>query len=302
MIIFDNISLSTIRSGKGECIHLRFIGVSGNPNNIIIDSGPTSTAGEFRNLIREILAKGEKLDCLIITHYDDDHIGGILKVGDPGFQDIYFNAYTGTEETENLSATQNQRLFRSLASAKIHSSVLAGDRIAIDGAEIIIHSPTKEKLSGAMVKMRGADAQLSTISDWSKAFDELMDDQYPSSDTSIANRASIVFTFNYRSAKLLFCGDAWEDSIPGGEYDLVKLPHHGSIRNISDALLSRLAAKQFLICTDGISHPNKKTIAKLIQKYGCITVYSNYSWWMNGFLMKEDMKYIENESLTLVNI
>lgn len=301
MITFDNLSISTIRSGKGDCIHLRFVGVSGNPHNIIIDSGPTSTAGEFRNLIRTILAKSEKLDCLIITHYDDDHIGGILKVGDHGFQDIYFNAYSGAEETENLSAIQNQRLFHSLPSTKVHSSVLAGDRIVIDGAEIVIHAPTKESLARAMVKMQDADVQLSATSDWGKPFDKLMEEQYPSSDTSIANQASIVFSFEYQATRLLFCGDAWADSIPSGKFDIVKLPHHGSIRNISDELLSGIDTKMFLICADGTSHPNKKTIAKLLRKYGSITVYCNYSWWVNGFLLKEDMKYIENGSLSLRN-
>ena len=47
-------------------------------------------------------------------------------------------------ETENLSATQNQRLFHSLDRSKIHSSVLAGDEIAIDGARIIVHAPTSD--------------------------------------------------------------------------------------------------------------------------------------------------------------
>lgn len=301
MIIFDGISISTIRSGKGDCIHLRYIGDSGTPHNIIIDSGPTSTAGEFRRLLRGILVKGEKLDCLIVTHYDDDHIGGILKVGDPGFQDIYFNAYAGAEETGNLSAVQSQRLFHCLPTAKVHSSVLAGDKIEIDGAEIIIHAPTEDMLRRAKVKMKEAEVQLSAISDWSKPFDELMGEQCSGSDTSIANQASVVFSFEYKSTRLLFCGDAWTDSIPCGKYDLVKLPHHGSSRNISDALLSGLDTNTFLICADGTSHPNKKTIAKLIQKYGCITIYSNYSWWMNGFLMQEDMKYIENGSLSLIN-
>lgn len=134
MKVFKNVFLSTIRSGKGDCIHLRFIGDSATPHNIIIDSGPTSTAGEFRKLLSVIKATGEMLDALIITHYDDDHIGGILKVGDPGFQDIYFNAYDMTEESANLSALQNQRLFHSLPTEKIHSSVLAGNVIRMDGS------------------------------------------------------------------------------------------------------------------------------------------------------------------------
>lgn len=106
----------------------------------------------------------------------------------------------------------------------------------------------------------------------------------------------------YAGIRNLFCGDAWAENIPGGKYDLVKLPHHGSIRNISDALLSRIQADTFLICADGTSHPNKQTIAKLLQQYGNISIYSNYSWWMNGFLMTDDMKYIKNGNLKLLII
>ena len=80
----DNLTISTIRSGKGDCVHICFIGSSGQPHNIIVDSGPTSSAGEFRNLLTSIIRSGETLDALIITHYDDDHIGGILKACDPG--------------------------------------------------------------------------------------------------------------------------------------------------------------------------------------------------------------------------
>ena len=31
-------------------------------------------------------------------------------------------------------------------------------------------------------------------------------------------------------------------------------------------------------------------------------IYSNYSWWMNGFLMTDDMKYIKNGNLKLLII
>ena len=274
----DNLTISTIRSGKGDCVHICFIGSSGQPHNIIVDSGPTSSAGEFRNLLTSIIRSGETLDALIITHYDDDHIGGILKACDPGFTEIYFNA------------------------SKIHSRVLAGDEIAIDGARIIVHAPKPEMLSRAMAKMEEANAQLASVSDWTCSLDDLMAKPYPSSDTSIANQSSIVFTFEYAGIRNLFCGDTWAENIPGGKYDLVKLPHHGSIRNISDALLSRIQADTFLICADGTSHPNKQTIAKLLQQYGNISIYSNYSWWMNGFLMTDDMKYIKNGNLKLLII
>ena len=297
MINFDNISIDTIRSGKGDCIHLRFVGDAGIPHNVIIDSGPSSTAGEFRRLIASIISTGESLDALFITHYDEDHIGSILKIGDPGFRDIYFNAYDGAEQTGNLSATQNQRLFHILPTANVHAAVLAGNVIELDGAKITIHAPTEKMLSRAMQKMKEADVQLAAVHDWKNSLDELMTKPYPCSDASVANQASIVFTFEYGSQRLLFCGDAWEENIPGGKYDLVKLPHHGSIRNISDDLLSKLEADVFLICADGTRHPNKQTVAKLLQRYGRITIYSNYSWWLNGFLNAEDMKFIQNGQL-----
>lgn len=292
-MILNNITLSTIRSGKGDCLHLRF-----NGHNVIIDSGPTSSAGAFRNLCDAILATGERLDALIITHYDDDHLGGILKVGDPGFHDIYLNAYDGVAENENLSAAQNQRLFHMLPSTIVHPNILSGELIEIGGAKLTVHAPTEEALSKARLKMKDADVPLGAVVDWGFSFDELMERNYPSPDASISNLASIVFTFEYGDSKILFTGDAWDESIPAGSFDIVKLPHHGSARNVSDELLRRLDTDAFLICADGASHPNKQTIAKILKIKGKTSIYSNYDWWLKGFLKPEDMKYITNGKLS----
>ena len=292
MIEFNNLWISTIRSGKGDCIHLRFVGLSGLVHNIVIDSGPTSTAGEFRKLNEAILAKGESLDILLITHYDDDHIGGILKVGDLGFHEIYFNACDGTEESDNLSSFQAQRLFKTLPSSIVHSSVIKGNVVELDGAKIIVIAPSNDNLSSAMKEMKAV--QLAGVSDWNNSFDYLMEKVYPQGDSSISNRASIAFIFEFASARILFCGDAPADSIAAGlisvqHFDLVKLPHHGSIRNISEKMLDLIETHNFIICADGTAHPNKQTIAKLLKHYGSITIYSNYSWWMNGFDSTSDM-------------
>lgn len=291
-MIYKDLTLSTIRSGKGECIHLSF----GN-YNLIIDSGPALAAGAFRKLCESIMTNGESINTLIITHYDGDHIGGIIKVGDTGFHSIYFNAYDGIIENENLTAEQNQRLFHMLPSAIVHSSIVAGDMIEIGDAIITVHAPTNAALSRAKKLMKEEDKLLGVISDWCFSLDELMERPYPSQDKSISNQASIVFTFEFGSCKFLFTGDAWNDSIPGGKYDLVKLPHHGSARNITDEMIKRLDTNTFLICADGTSHPNKQTIAKLLRLKDKITIYSNYDWWMKGFLKAEDVKYIDSGKL-----
>lgn len=302
MITYNRISISTIRSGSGDCIHFRYIGDSGNPHNIIIDSGPTSSAGEFRSLIDKVKKSKEPLDAMFITHYDDDHIGGLLRIGDLGFKSYYFNAYDGNKQTCNLSASQNQKLFHILSESDVHNQVLAGDFFEIDGAKIYVHAPTKDMLSCAIEMMQEKDSLLSFISDWEFSLDDLMRNDISSKDSSVSNKSSIVLTIEIGSNRFLFCGDACPDSIPRGEYDLIKLPHHGSIRNISDDMLSRIKADSFLICADGTRHPNKQTIAKLLAYYGKVTIYSNYSWWLNSFLKSEDMRYIQSELLKFVKI
>lgn len=291
-MLFNGLALTATKTGKGDCIHLRF-----NGYNLIVDSGPASAAGEFRKLCESILSSGENLDALILTHYDEDHIGGILKTGDLGFRNIYFNAYDGKEENGNLSAGQNQRLFHLLPNTVVHPSVVAGNVIEVGNALITVQAPTQEALFSAKTKMQEADALLAAVSDWGTSFDELMERPYPSRDASVSNQASIVFTLEYKNSKILFTGDAWSDSIPAGEFDLVKLPHHGSARNISDNIISSLNTNSFLICADGSSHPSKQTIAKLIKLKDRVTVFSNYDWWMKGFLLPDDMKYINCRKL-----
>lgn len=289
----EDLIIKPIKSGKGDCIHLRY-----NGYNLIVDSGPTSAAREFRKLCESILINKESLDALIITHYDDDHIGGILKVGDLGFQNIFFNAYNGITENGNLSANQNQRLFYMLPDAVVHSSIHAGNMITLGGATLTVHAPTVTALSRAMKRMQEADVPLSGASDWAFPFDELMERNYPSPDTSISNQASIVFTFEYGDNRILFTGDAGTDSIPAGSFSLVKLPHHGSARNVSDEMIKKLDTNNFLICSDGTSHPSKQTIAKLLRFKEKVHIYSNYNWWMKGFLNPEDMIYVNSGKLT----
>ena len=63
------------------------------------------------------------------------------------------------------------------------------------------YAPKPEMLSRAMAKMEEANAQLASVSDWTCSLDDLMAKPYPSSDTSIANQSSIVFTFEYKTRK-----------------------------------------------------------------------------------------------------
>ena len=100
------------------------------------------------------------------------------------------------------------------------------------------------------------------------------------SDDSLKNGSSIAFLAEFDEKKMLFTGDAYAtillDSIkrylPGCEplyLDLFKIPHHGSIGNISKKLLERIRCSTYLISANGAyhKHPDEIAIARII-KYG----------------------------------
>ena len=61
-------------AGKGDCIRIRF----SESHNIFIDTGVMRFAPSFKRICDQIQSCGETLDALILTHADDDHIGGML--------------------------------------------------------------------------------------------------------------------------------------------------------------------------------------------------------------------------------
>ena len=103
-------------------------------------------------------------------------------------------------------------------------------------------------------------------------------------DTSHANGSSIALLLEYPATKpevrLLLAGDAWasvlETSLasvlkPGARLSLngFKLPHHGSVANISEALLERLKCSNYLISTNGaiFGHPHARCVELLLKTH-----------------------------------
>ena len=104
------------------------------------------------------------------------------------------------------------------------------------------------------------------------------------SDTSRANGSSIALLLEYPASqpevRFLLTGDAWapvlEASLdrllaPGARLavDGFKLAHHGSVANISEALLARLQCANYLISTNGaiFHHPHARCVELLLKSH-----------------------------------
>lgn len=105
------------------------------------------------------------------------------------------------------------------------------------------------------------------------------------SDNSLANGSSIAVLLEYPADKpqvrLLLAGDAWpsvlEASIDvlqpkaGSRLALtgLKVPHHGSVANLSASFLGKLRCKNYLVSTSGavFRHPHARAIGLLLSEH-----------------------------------
>src|SRR5689334_3242539 len=69
--------------GCGDAIHIRFLGSDNQVHNILVDGGVENGnvyRVRLRKKLEQVIANGECIDLWIITHIDDDHIGGVLRL------------------------------------------------------------------------------------------------------------------------------------------------------------------------------------------------------------------------------
>jgi len=97
-------------------------------------------------------------------------------------------------------------------------------------------------------------------------------------DTAVLNGSSIAFYLEYKGKKLLFLADSHPDIICSnlielaklgvleGGFDLVKVPHHGSAKNMTSELAELIRSQKYLISTNGMthSHPDFEAMAKIL--------------------------------------
>lgn len=116
-------------------------------------------------------------------------------------------------------------------------------------------------------------------------------------DASAANGSSIAVLLEYPASaptvRLLLAGDAWpgvlETSIASllGDparrlaLDAFKLPHHGSVANLSASLLERLSCSHYLVSTSGalFRHPHARALDLILERHagpGRPTLHFNY--------------------------
>jgi beta-lactamase superfamily II metal-dependent hydrolase len=234
-------NLTFYQSECGDAAKVSFIGNDGKQHHIFIDGGYERT---FRNSIRsdveKIMAQEEVIDCWIVTHIHDDHIGGVKKYIDyiksGEMKDIVSSWIYNAPRFENYpqslrsdvsvakSIGQGDMVYDYLVSkGKVSAFDFTNETKSIDfhGLKIIFLTPTKEKLADLrelynINDMRPfqnkeddkvSDAVAATQHDYSKKVSEFNINDFKE-DTNVENGSSISFIIEYNGKRILWLSDA----------------------------------------------------------------------------------------------
>ena len=192
-----NVTIKFIDVGQGEAILIAL-----PEKTVLIDAGPTGSAPKIAQVLQEL--GRNKIDYLVATHPDEDHIGGMA--------DVISSTQIGTIYAPNK--TNNTATYRKFLAAIQNNNL----QITLAEAGTIIDQTDSYKLEIL----------------WPKK-----DANFP--DT---NDYSIIIKLTIGTKTFLFTGDAPTsailDSNPG-HIDVLKLSHHGSRTGTTEQLVRKLS-------------------------------------------------------------
>lgn len=218
-----------IDSGPGECFE-----------NV---QGPISTPGPLRELLDGMIDRGESFDLTILTHVDDDHIGGLLKACEHEhyrgilLKNVWFNsgklmaAAFGFDQAPPESDITIPDISSVKTSIKqgvsldalldMHSMskrklIMAGDEHDFPHGTITVLSPTRAQLERLLRKWEKEDPSLKTSAsktDYDYSLDELCANDLFEEDSSVHNASSIAILLKTHEAKVIFLADSYPSTI-----------------------------------------------------------------------------------------
>ena len=141
----NEIEIEVLPANEGDCI---LITIENEDMHILIDGG---TAETYRNYLRSRLIQlrneGKKIDLLIVTHIDNDHIGGIIELlkengtnTNPkiiGIDNIWHNSYRHLqfEKNQTLGKAEKNILYKIIDNGEVSSNYNSGNNSAISAIQ-----------------------------------------------------------------------------------------------------------------------------------------------------------------------
>ncbi|WP_047237658.1 ComEC/Rec2 family competence protein [Chromobacterium subtsugae] len=304
--------VNAIQAEQGDALLVSY-GEASQPRHLLIDGGPAGTESTLVDVLKHSRTEGRlRLEVLVITHYDLDHIEGVIGLlqNKPDWleiADIWFNGFHHLRSTDRLGPSEGDTL-SDLISAGGYPWNDAFGRRAIQqncdpvhlegGLQVSVLSPDATSLASlanywtdprCMPDKSSPPRDLLGRSDpWPPGSYEDASTSTFKRDTSPANGSSIALLLEFERKRVLLAADAFAHVVEAAlrkhfsskpEIHLLKVAHHGSKANTNYPLLNSLKCRRFLISTSGKGHghPDNALIARLLRAHNEPEIFFNYA-------------------------
>lgn len=247
--------------------------------------------------VKEVIdSKCEKLDYIVVSHVDDDHLGGIIKM----LEDDNWKCAENTKIFYNhivkgiISYKQAKR-FEELINGRTILSSYKDDEYPLEDGLLSILSEDNRKLCMEIEKNKNIKAYLTLIKPAHANLEKVQADckqvlaNKKQTNAGLINRNSLVFMLEFEGKKAIFGGDAnWNqievtlrNIFESDDYvmDLIKIPHHGALSNNKKLVdYARMHKTKYFIVTGNEqwnkTHPHKDLIKDIGAKCPNAEIYT----------------------------
>jgi len=287
-----SIEIRCLPVGTADAIVIK-IEERGENFNLLIDSGTKKSYSLLKKELLIIAESNQTIYSWIITHWDNDHIGGFVEfIKDPDFevdeliQNVWFNTNYDIptivgNSSGYISAKQAETVRDYLSrSGKFQTVEITTEQgpFSIPNGKITFLSPTRSNLKNALKSLSPLKPIRSSENSNLKTVEELKGQKFVP-DRSPVNRSCIACILEYAGRSFAFFADSSPiDTVPALrafdiseeeplQLTLMQVAHHGSKKNTSEELLNLCRVKDYFISGDGLSSsrlPDKETLVRII--------------------------------------
>ena len=312
--------LHAVQAQFGDCLILEF-GTPAKRRFILIDGGPPDNFNNDLNAALQSIVESGKLDMVILSHIDSDHIYGLMDLlaaleedkanGQPpriAVAGLWHNSFQKAIDPDG-EVTQRMQMLMTMAGAANVAMPLAadaffgvkeGNRLRILAKKlklpvnkgfqddlVMLETATQPSKFGKLTlrvigpTQTNLDMLRTEWMEWlAKTEKKMASDPatMANSDQSVPNLSSIVVLAEHDGKTILLTGDARSDHIFDGlgaaglltngklHVDVLKMPHHGSNRNMTIKFLKAVTADTYVISANGKDdNPDYATLKWIVE-------------------------------------
>lgn len=260
---------------------------------ILVDGGSERNLLNINNIMHMIQPPGdeedegemEKINGIVVTHIDDDHIGGVLKLlNHPDVENyidlsqdcfIIFNDLVDPATISYKQGIRLRKIIDNFPNLSLVRTYEQNKRFEINGFEICVRGLNKLEPINKQEDLIIIDILLPFKETIKRLMKNWLVDR---KNSKLINESSLAFIVKYKESSILLSGD---NSFPSileqlqkikfdSTFDLIMLAHHGALSNNEKVvnLLDQYQCKKIMLPLSKRTahHPDKVVIQNILER------------------------------------